>query len=855
MNWFVKYWEDAIKGSHEVIFEQNIGTISSYFLELSKIKEIKEASKIESDYQVELLNILQNIIHNNEVETKILKRLVPSEICELGKKPTQPSTKLYIEYFKKINEAYSDPKFVESVKIQMLEALDSHKNTGVINECMKYLTRSLLLRRYSKEYLKEEIPKILAKSFFELHDRAIRDKVTSSSKLRLEQPILLNRLYKKAHEKSGAFSSDQKREEYLNRLHSNSTRNDRDMFFIISNAKKMMRNEKIPHSEWSDDSISASSIYTILNQQPLRNIFHTITVETCFKFIFNIVSEPLDKQRNDFGHDMMELEFCREFSNLVKSVIYPNNESPYVKFNHDISSFSNQIFSETYSRIIQTKISETKLETLTTKLIRQISIFFATELRNGGVDILNKFELNRIITEHARNVCYDIFEDALATMQNTPQEPTISQIEQSFTNDLLDRFFDKMDRLPLTCDLTKSQMRRVVISLCNKLQEPTENFRVYCLLGNLDCNQKRFQIEHVTFYDARTWDFGENVTFDRTMGISDLQTKYGDPYDAHDDNSRRNSARAVVDVEAHDYQSAINKAEIKVQKSLNPLVYASTAFTEHGGFKPEIPARYMVILNDGESARVATRRDHHPLVIDDKHLEISKFYSKLILEPSTKLNDSLILAFEWYNRGHWSEITRQKFVLLWIALDQLIHGSLPVKKSESKNLLEYIPKLIATWRDNNYNFSLLQRFRAMMEIIQDEPELQAHLDSNPKFKGWRQNNGIVLENLNDVALLANSNVSNYANSISKELTPVYIKNVENIIKAIRKHILFKVDLLRLKRNSLIHEGVTRAEELDIMTKGLEKILTDVIYTLIQFRDKRELAKIIDEINRPFHVHD
>ena len=440
-----------------------------------------------------MLNILQNTIQSNGVEVEILKRLVPSAIRDLGKMPNQPATKSYLKHFKKIDKAYDDPKFVESIKTQMLKTLDSNDNTGAINECMKYLIRSLL-RRYSKEYLKKEIPKVLAKSFFKLHDCAIRDKVTTSSKLQIEQPILLNRLYQKALEKSGAFSSDQKREEYLNRLHSNGTRNKRDMFFIISNAKKMMRNEEIPHSEWSDDGVSASNIYAVLSQQPLRNIFHTITVETCFKLIFNIVSEPLDKQRNDFGHDMSELEFCREFSNLAKSVIYPNNESPYVKFNHNVSSFSNQIFSETYSRIIQTKLSETKLETLTTELIMHVSIFFATELRNGSVDILNKFELNRIITKYARNVCYNIFEDALATMQNTPQESIISQIEQSFTNDLLDHFFDKMDRLPLTWTLTKSQMRHLITSFCEELQKPRKKFRVCCLVGGLNCKQKHFQI-------------------------------------------------------------------------------------------------------------------------------------------------------------------------------------------------------------------------------------------------------------------------------------------------------------------------------------------------------------------------
>ncbi len=861
LNWFVRDWKDALDNSHEVIFEQNIGTISYYFLERLKTKKIKTASEINDKYQLKLLRILQNIINSNGTETKILRRLVPSEIQELGKKPHHPTTKSYIKCFKKIDEAYNNRKFVEAVKAQMLEALDSNKDPDAINKCIKYLTRSLL-RRYSIEYLKDEHAKTFTKSFFGLHNDAIRNKMATSSGLHQEETILLNRLYDETHERLGAFSSDPKK--YLKQLHL-SLSWDRDMFFMISNARKTMHDKEIVDKiKQLGDDASKSDIFALLNQPHLRRNFYAITEKACFSLIFNMVFEPYSKQYNNFVRVLSKLEYCTEFSGLAKSVIHPDNDSPsYNNFNHSAASFAYQIFSKIYSEIMQTKISKDKLQILTTDLLWQLSAFFANESINSDLDALNKFEINKIITEHARNVCHSVFEEALVKMQNATQEYIISQIKQSFTNDLLDHFFDRMDRVPHTCNLTKSQMRVFIDSFCRELQKPREKFRVYCLLGNLDCNQKCFQIGNVTIYDARTWDFGENTTFDRPIGIGmsiseDLQTKYGDPNDPNDDSSpKRNSARAVVDVMAYDYKSAINQAEIKVQKSLNSLAYASTAFATYSGFKPEIPARYMVILNDGESAKVEAKRrqDHHFLIMDDEYLKISKFHSKLILAPSTKFNDSLIRALEWYSRGHWSETTHQKFIQQWVALEQLIRGSLHVKDADSNTLLKYIARLIVTWRDNNYNFSLLQQLRAMMAIIQDKPELRAQLDSNPKLEGWRQNNGIILENLNDVALLANSDVSNYASSISKKLTPAHMEYVEYIIKVIRKHTLFKVDLLRFKRNSLVHRGITYSGELTVMSSELEKILIGVIHALIQFRDKRELSKIIDEINRPFHVRD
>lgn len=860
---FLKNWEDTLKNSHEVIFEQNIGTISYYFLERLKTKQkIKKTSQIDDKSQLKLLKILQNIINRNGTETKILRRLSLTAIHELGKKPNQPSTRLHIRYFKEIDDAYNDPKFVKSVETQLLESLDSSEST---NECVKYLIRSLL-RRYSIKYLEKEVPKIFARSFFELHNCAIRDKVTSSNKLQPEQLTLLNCLYKKTIKKLYIYSSSQKRKEYLRHLHLNSIEwNDRDLFLIISNAKRTMRNENLTDKiERLGDSPSESDIYTVLNQQPLHNIFYTIITETCFRFIFNIVSEPHDRQHYDFIHDISELEFCHEFSRLIKSVIYQNNNPPSLEnFNHNISSSSYQIFLEAYSRIMQTKVSETKLKTLTDNLIRQVSIFFAAELKNNDVDVLNKFKLNRIITEHARNTCYDIFEVMLAEMQNTPQEYVILQIKQSFINDLLDHFFNKVNRLPFTCDLTKSQMCRFITTVCQKFQKPSEKIRVCCLLGGLDCDQKCFQIGNVTFYDARIWDFGEDTVFDQTMGASmsiaeNLRTKYGDPYDTVAANSaKRNSARAMVDVVAYDYESAINQAEIAVQNAANSLVYASTAFVARG-FKPQIPADYVLIFNDGESAKKIMgprTQDHDFLIMNDKYLEISNFYNDLVLEPPTKLNNSLIRALEWYNRGHWSEIAHQKFVLLWIALEQLIGGSLHVRKVSTNNLLKSIARLIVTWRDKNYNLYLLQLLDAMMNSIHDDPKSQALLDTNPKLKGWRQNYGIVLENLDDVALLENSDVSNYARSISKHLTPEYFKHIEYMIKTIRKKTLFKIALLNSKRNSLFHKGIFYSGELTVMSSELEKILVDAIELLIQFRDKRELSKIIDENNRPFYVRD
>lgn len=668
---FIKKWKYALDNPHEVIFEQNIGTISYYFLERLKTKKIKTTSKINGKYQLKLLHILQNIINSNGTETKILRCIVPSEIRELGKKPNRPSTKLYIKYFKEIDKAYNDRKFVEAVKAQMLEELDSNGDANAINKYIKYLTRSLL-HRYSIEYLKDEHTKTFSKSFFDLHSNAIRNKIVSSSRLHDEESILLNYLYDKTHERLSTFLTDQKQEEYLRHLRLSPSW-DRDLFFMISHTREMMRDKKITNKiKQLGGNASKTDIYAVLNQPHLRSIFHAITEKACFNFIFNMVFKR-PEQYNDFIHDLSELEFCSEFSSLVKSVIYPNNAPSYDNFNRVAASFSYQIFSKAYSKIMQTKISKVRLRTLTTELVRQVSAFFVNELINNDLDVLNKFEINKIITNHVRKTCHSVFEEVLVKMQKVSQESIILQIKQSFTSDLLDYFFDRIDRLPYTCNLSKSQMRYFIASFCQELQKPRNKFRVYFLLGNLNCDQKYFQIGDVTIYDAGTWDLGENTIFNLN--------------DEHDDNSpKRNSARAVVDVMAYDYKSAIYQAKIKVQTSLNSLIYASTAFTKFGGFKSVISTEYIVIF-DGKAKKVS-RQDHNSLVIDDEYLEISKFHNNLILEPSTKLNNSLIQALEWYNRGYWSETTHQKFILWWIALEQLIRGSLNVKNADSNTLLK-----------------------------------------------------------------------------------------------------------------------------------------------------------------------
>ena len=861
LNCFANAWRDTLRKPHEAIFAINIGTISDYLLD--HLKSHKEIQKI--SYQQELLKILQNTVNEDGVKTKILRRLIPSTIRALGSGlPAQSKSRSYLKHFKKVYKSYDDPRFVNSARTQMLEILNARESVYELNTCMRCLIRSLL-RRYSVKYLEKLPPKFFARSFFELHRCTIHDKITSSGKLQNEQSTLLSHIFNKIYSEPNTFSLKQRQKEYLECLHLANPTWERDLLHIILKAKNTMRDKKIiDEVKQSGNNTSKLGIYKVLNQPHLQKNFLEITEAACFSLIISVIREPLDGHVDNFIREMSELEFCQEFSNLIKSVIYPHNTSPqYESFAYGASFSSYLVFSRLYSEVIHSKISRTKLKKLTARLLEQLSIFFFSELQNTDSDILNKFELNRIITKYARDVCYDIFEDVLVKIQSTTQKHIILQIKKSFIRDLLVHFFEQTDnyfsKIP---NLTKKQLCYLITSLCQELQKPPVKTRVNCLLGGLSCDQKHFQIGNVTFYDPRIWDFGEDITFDLSSGAAisiseNLRTEYGEPYEIFDGHQRkRNSARAVVDVTAHDYESAINQAEIIVQNSVNSLVFASSAFAKRG-FKSQIPVDYALLPNDGKAPMQVMgprKLDHDFLTIDNEYLEISKFYDQFLQESSTKLNNSLLRALNWYNRGHWSEMAHEKFVFLWVALEQLILRQLP-RKAGVKELLKYVPKLIVTWHNVDDNRDLRSWFNEIMKNIEKKSELQKLLDSDSRFEGWRQNYGMVFKNLEAVILPANGDESKCADLILKELTPTRIANIKHGVRINRSLVKFKIALLASKRNSLIHEGLTHSAELDIMSKELEKILSRVIHYLIYFRSKNQLCKIIYENNMPFHVRD
>ncbi len=315
-------------------------------------------------------------------------------------------------------------------------------------------------------------------------------------------------------------------------------------------------------------------------------------------------------------------------------------------------------------------------------------------------------------------------------------------------------------------------------------------------------------------------------------------------------------SRAMVEVVAQDINSAIQQADVIVQQSLDSLVFASSAFTKRG-LKSQIPVDHVISKNSNQfSTRQMGPRKSDPefLKIDDDYLKISKFHDTFLQESSTGLNNLLLRALSWYNRGHWSEIANEKFVLLWIAMEHLILGQLS-GKGTSADLLKYVPKLTITWRKGYDNYGLSVWFSGITKNIGKKTRLRTLLDTDSRFKGWAQNYYIIFDHLNVIRPFTRGEARKCVDLILNELTPKNIQGIKQKITINRSLNKFKIALLKSKRNSLIHEAAEYSGELDIMSNELEKILVKIIDPLIRFRHKKKLTKIIFEHNRPFQIRD
>ena len=445
------------------------------------------------------------------------------------------------------------------------------------------------------------------------------------------------------------------------------------------------------------------------------------------------------------------------------------------------------------------------------------------------------------------------------------REETLEHQSELFSKDLSKSTYYR-NRIPYELDSKKAikLFNMFFEGICNK-----KKFRIFCLIGGLNCNGRAFSLGRVNFYDARKWEFGEGEALD--MGydaflssdqkfLSDFETYKKTPLnDGKFLERKRNSGRAYVDVLSTDQGKAIEGAVNMIREALPTLVYASSAHDKRGGFQPLLPTHYAVLQKDGHSSTMGSDNIQRKLEINEYYDRIIKFYDKFLTEKNTSYDKSILKSFTWFQKGKRENIPHEKFLAYWIAIEQLILTNTNRKtfasrtsiQGQRKRLLHHIPRLSVTWR-NAKGYLIIHRYlQELTPMITQRSAVGKYMHNDSERRRWKENHAILLENLSQLQIKSGKK---QLRQTAKGLQDYLSENISSIIFECTLKLQnqkFKVARLYEKRNLIVHEGFINDDELVLMTKSLERLLIEVIRPILEFREGRTINQIAKEINRPY----
>ena len=247
------------------------------------------------------------------------------------------------------------------------------------------------------------------------------------------------------------------------------------------------------------------------------------------------------------------------------------------------------------------------------------------------------------------------------------------------------------------------------------------------------------------------------------------------------------------------------------------------------------------------------------LKLDEKYDKTIELYDNVLMRNKTVYDKSILRSFRWFQKGKLESNPHEKFLAFWIAIEQLIltntkYKALIVKRTlpgHKKRLLRYMPHLSITWRNSEAYHAINEFLEKIVPMITARSAAGRYLHGDPEKRRWKENYGILLENLPQLKNMARKKqlketlelLQNYISQHRRSMVKEYKQNLE-----CQK---FKVARLYEKRNMIVHEGFINDDELALMTKALEILLPGVIDPILELKEDRTIKQIIKEINRPY----
>jgi hypothetical protein len=616
-------WEQIFKdaGKEGLFFSTSIGNIASYII--GNIDYLLANGKNRLGvHPSKMLSLIIKSASSTDVEARILRLAAPSAIrylTGLASQTQPPDLKILRKNLMKVVTAYNSTALLVATKRITLQFVkDKSSNDSHLLSLIPYLAKALL-SRYPEKFIKDVPREAFSRCYANIYQDAIRNSIKSSQGVsNAIEPAYRNMLSEISN--TLHLIEGQPFEDYCDDLFRKLPEWRTELLFLFKRYYKLLikldakvANVLDKQAKESQQAIR-SELITII-KEPLRLEMPEIIKKV---ILYTIIKCLSDTHKGTEGiRALSRTEYPIALSTAIKAAIYGDQPSfiefSYVSADSQIwaiaRSLSRYLVNSLPSSVIETavqKVTDLSVDLITTKTneknIKKISYRVSTlETVSSRFYSLTSFkqsirELIGLIIRAVRNSLHELESSADLILQiNAFHEEHLSLIQQRLSKKEALKNFPRS----ISGDKAKSLFEYLFAELMN----PRRHWRVFFLLGDIDCNSRVIRIGKVIFYDARDWYFGEpesfDLAYDPTKAVGEnFKTLYS-TYETWRENERnielrRNSARAYVDVEATDAYTAARDAEKLLNQALDNLVFAFSSRNKVAGFKPQLPLAFDV---------------------------------------------------------------------------------------------------------------------------------------------------------------------------------------------------------------------------------------------------------------------
>ena len=488
--------------------------------------------------------------------------------------------------------------------------------------------------------------------------------------------------------------------------------------------------------------------------------------------------------------------------------------------------------------------------------------------------VLSRFDSLTSFKKYMKALIRTIILNLRTSLHRLSESKDLNQFTNTFQEEHLNLLHEELSKKVIVSRFPATISSKYAKSMFNKLFarfsiQKKRNWRVFFLLGDIDCRSRVLRIGEVTIYDARQWYFGETEAFDldydpkgavgenfKTLYFS-YETWKGESRDIE---LRRNSARAYVEVKATDAYTAARNAEIRLNQVLDSLVFTFSSRNKVAGFKPQLPRAVEVtdLQSGNASYQFSSRKISKMLEIDRENDKIIEYYDKLASTSKIQFKDPIMRALSLFRSGYWDISTSSQFRNYWIALEQLIDSvpkTKPLAKAKIIDIItDRVPRLTITWQRAPDNYSINGMLGSVKMEIQNNHQLSVQLSRNPKLSKWKDDPVAIIENTQYLSRrIKNEHIKSNLLELEELFTGKKRRRLRNRVVALRDGEELRIGILYAMRNRLTHEGITYFEAEKIYIHNMETLLIDVLEAFLSHIDAENLDDLITRHNRPLDI--